>query len=92
MKKEKEPKKDISTVLVVLVLFTLLVISISNISIKIDFKSSCNTGEVGLNYSGRWINQTEFLNEYISINGIDNLNCDFEGSISGPWWMILGGK
>lgn len=91
MKETKEKTKEvkITSGAIFFAVFVLLLIGVFTPNINIEFKSSCNTGEVGLNYSGHWLNQTEFLNEYIKINGIDNLNCEFEGSVSGPWWMML---
>ncbi len=90
----KVTKFDVMIILLIIVSVLLLNIIFSRVSGS--FEASCNTGKVGLNYSGHWesyvdglgYNETELISDFIKINGIDNLNCNMKGSFNAPWWKI----
>ena len=88
LEKQKSQNRLLLIILICLVVLGVIASILTFSKVDASFYASCNTGKVDLNYSGQWLNQTEFLNEFIDINGIENLNCKFQGSFKGPWWLI----
>ena len=62
MKKEKTIKKS-NLIVILLIIISLLLLNIMFSRISGSFEVSCNTGEIGLNYSGQWKNySTQYYN------------------------------
>jgi len=61
----------------ILVIFNLFLFS----RVKGNIEVSCNSGKIGLNYSGNW--------SEAKINGIDNLNCQAKINYDAPVWTIF---
>jgi len=71
------------------VVMLILIFGIILTHVRAEFEIDCNSGNIDIDYSGKWLNQTEFLNEFIKLNNIEGLNCKVKGKIDMPWWLAL---
>lgn len=76
-------------ILFIVIILLVIILALVLTKIRTEFELDCNSGDIDMNYSGVWLNQTDFLNEFIEIKGIDGLNCKVKGKVDVPWWLIL---
>ena len=85
----KEEKKEFPWITFGIIIILVLIFEIIFTNVNAEFEMDCNSGNIDIDYSGKWLNQTEFLNEFIKLNNIDGLNCKIKGKVDMPWWLAL---